>query len=253
MCQISPINWTLGLIPQRSQGCLHLRPFSFFGSGNTTKCEKHASPPKSFHLCVDQIRPDQSLPCHPTYFCNGRTLFLLQEFPSDLPRRIFTQGWGIHMRDSQILAFWTARSISLFKALSGNFRPTSLGFSVPGLPGFDHYVQYNCRFFYQQTRRDPFSLLVASSSGSLDVDLLMWLQPQNIVLRAKHIPVVFDRVSRSLIHTKSANNNSVESPLQDHDSRLGTPTVDMFVTVRNTSAHVSDSESTSTGGRCSVS
>ena len=162
------------------------------------------------------------------------------------------QGWGTQRRGSQILFFWTGSSISLFRALSANFHPTSLGFSDPGLPGFDHYVPYNSSFFYQQTRRKPFSLLVASSSGSLDVDLLLWLQAQSIVLRARHIPAVFDRVSRSLIQSKSVNNDRGESSFRDRDLRLGTPTEDMFVTVCDTSVHVSDSGTTSSGGRCSV-
>ena len=43
---------------------------------------------RSLHLRVDQIRPDQPLPCHLTYFGKGTALFLLPENPSDLLRRI---------------------------------------------------------------------------------------------------------------------------------------------------------------------
>ena len=54
----------------------------------------------------------------------------------------------------------------LFRAQSGYFCLTSLGFNAPGLPGFHHYIRCNSSFLYQQTRRDTFSFLVASSNGS---------------------------------------------------------------------------------------
>ena len=63
----------------------------------------------------------------------------------------------------------------IVKCLNGDFHPTSLGFRDPGLP-------YRS-FFCQRTRRALY-LLVASSSGSLDVKLVVWLQAQSVVLRA---------------------------------------------------------------------
>ena len=126
----------------------------------------------------------------------------------------------------KISVFWTTSSISLFRALSGNFSPASLVFRYPQLHGFDHYGQYKLEGTHS---------LSLSSSGPL-----MWLQAQNIALRPRHIPPVFDCVTRLLIQTNSANNNRVESPFRDHDPGLGTPAVDMFGHP-SSSVHVSDS------------
>ena len=53
----------------------------------------------------------------------------------------------------------------LFGIQSRNFCPTSLGFSAPGPPGFDHYGQYNSSI----NKQGGTPLLVASSGGSLYV------------------------------------------------------------------------------------
>ena len=75
---------------------------------------------------------------------------------------------------------------------------------------------------------------------------------------------MFDQASRLLIQTDLANNDRVQPPCQDRDSGLGTPTPDMFATVRHWT-HLPQSATphfrppilfsgaTSTGGRCSVS
>ena len=60
-------------------------------------------------------------------------------------------------------------SYLLFRAQGSNFCPTSLGLNAPGPPGFDRYGQHNSSFLYQQTRRNPFPILVTSSCGSLYV------------------------------------------------------------------------------------
>ena len=93
----------------------------------------------------------------------------------------------------------------LFGAQGGSFGPKPLGFSALGSPGFV-------------------------------VDLFMWLQAQDIVLRARHIPgclnvIIADRLSRpnQLILTEwSLNSEIVISQF------WGTPKVDMFAGVHNT-------------------
>ena len=79
------------------------------------------------------------------------------------------QGWGTHMKDSQISGIWnrTDRKLDPYKPFatqSGNFDLTPLGSSAPGPPDYESYGQHNSSFLYQQTRRDPFSLPVTSSS-----------------------------------------------------------------------------------------
>ena len=75
-------------------------------------------------------------PCHPIYFGSGTALFLLWEFPSKLPggilRFCLSAGVGHPYGDSRIAVFWTASSISLFRALSSNFHHTSMGSVIQG-------------------------------------------------------------------------------------------------------------------------
>ena len=63
--------------------------------------------------------------------------------------------------------FGSPAPYQLFGAQGGSCCPTPLGFSAPGPPGFDRYGQHYSSFLYQQTLRDPFPNLVASSSASL--------------------------------------------------------------------------------------
>ena len=96
--------------------------------------------------------------------------------------------------------FWTASSMSLFRARSGNFRPTSLGFSNPGLPGF---LSHCC-----------------ASSGSLYV-----AAGSEHGSQSQAHSCCLDRVYISLIQTTSANNEwSLQSEIV---TRGNTPAVDL--------------------------
>ena len=57
----------------------------------------------------------------------------------------------------------------LFGTQNRNFGPTSLGYSAPGPPGYDHYKQQYSGFLYQQTGSDPFPYPVTSSSRSFSM------------------------------------------------------------------------------------
>ena len=92
--------------------------------------------------------------------------------------------------------FWTASSMSLFRARSGNFRPTSLGFSDPGLPGF---LSHCC-----------------ASSGSLYV-----AAGSEHGSQSQAHSCCLDRVYISLIQTTSANNEwSLQSEIVTRGLKL---------------------------------
>ena len=119
-----------------------------------------------------------------------------------------------------------------FRAQGGDRHPTSLGFSVSQLPGFDHYRKYKSSFLYQQTRGDPFPNLVASNSRSLYVapNLRHGSQSQTHTR-------LFECDSGPPIQTQSADINRVKSPFQIVKRIFkfwGTTAVDMFATVHNT-------------------
>ena len=69
------------------------------------------------------------------------------------------------------------------------------GCSITGPSCYDRYRQYHCCRLYQQTGWTHSHTLIW-----LVVDLCMWLQTQDIILRARHIPgclnVIADRLSR---------------------------------------------------------
>ena len=112
------------------------------------------------------------------------------------------------MRDSQISGTWTRSDRQLH--INYNCCPMQLGFSAPGPPGFDRYGQHYSSFLYQQTMRDPFPNLVASSSGSLYVAAGSGHSSQS-----KAHTRLFERDSRLPIQTQSANIDRVESSFRD--------------------------------------
>ena len=66
--------------------------------------------------------------------------------------------------------------------------PTALGPSAPGPPGYDRYRQFNSSL-----------ICISPALLRLTVKLLLWLEAQNIIVRARHIPgrliVVADHLS----------------------------------------------------------
>ena len=65
-------------------------------------------------------------------------------------------------------------------AQSGNLCPIALGSSAPGPPGCGHHRQFDSSFNKQGRTRSPTLLC-------LTVDLFLWLEAQNIIVRARHI------------------------------------------------------------------
>ena len=98
----------------------------------------------------------------------------------------------------------TSSSISLLRALSGDFCPTSLVSVIQG-----------CQVLITMFNTSVFSF-ISKQGGThslsllrLAVDLLFWLQAQKIVLRARHILAVFVEWSLlSEIVARGLNSNS---------------------------------------------
>ena len=93
----------------------------------------------------------------------------------------------------------------------------------------------------------------------LTVELLLWLEAQNIIVRARHIPgclnVIADHLSRPI--RPISTEWSLHPEIVKRIFRLwGTPEVDMFcdsVELPPSSVHVSSSGTTNPSGGCSVS
>ena len=102
------------------------------------------------------------------------------------------------MGDSQISGTWTRTDRKLhINCLELNLCPKALGSNAPGPPGYVITMENStvvCYINKQGGTRSPTLLL-------LTVELLLWLQAKNIIVRAKHIPgcqnVIADHLSRS--------------------------------------------------------
>ena len=94
----------------------------------------------------------------------------------------------------------------------------------------------------------------------LSVELLLWLEAQNIIVRARHIPARLSECdSRPPISSKSANTDRVESPSRDREPYLrflgntSSRHVRDCVELPPSLVHVPNYRATSPSGGCSVS
>ena len=115
----------------------------------------------------------------------------------------------------------------LFGAQGSFSCPTALGSNAPGPPDYDHYGQFDSSFIYQQTRGGPIP-----PPG----ELLLWLEAQNIIVRARHIPgclnVIADHLSRP--NQPILTEWSLQPEIVERIFRVwGTPEVNMFATLSN--------------------
>ena len=110
-----------------------------------------------------------------------------------------TQGWGAHMEDSQISGTWTRLDRQLhINCLELKVVVLALRHWVSVLRGHQVLIHMDnttvVSYINKQGGTHSLALL------RLVVDLFMWLQAQDIVLRASHIPgclnVIADRLSR---------------------------------------------------------
>ena len=93
----------------------------------------------------------------------------------------------------------------LFGTQSGNFPYTPMGYSASGPPGHEYLVAGN----------DSFSFPVTSSSGHFSVATISGHSPHGQAHSR-----LSERASRPPVSAKSATNDRVDSPSQDHNSNL---------------------------------
>ena len=233
--------WASGLIPL---GRLYLRPL-----------QRHFSLIRSDRpvYATASIRPTG--PCQPSTALAG-PMFLTSGIPIRMFQADFTifldastQGWGAHMGDSQISGTWTRTDRKLhINCLELKAVVSALKHWAPMLQGHSTVVSYINK---QGGTHSPTLLC-------LTVELLLWLEAQNIIVRARHIPgclnVIADHLSRQ--NQPISTEWSLHPEIVKRVFRLwGTPEVDMFATVSNShlgsSVHVSSYGATSPSGGCS--
>ena len=180
------LNWASGLIPLDH---LYLRPVQrhFYSLGLTNRF----TPPR------------RSDPCHPFTALAGPTLsYLRNPYPHvsgglrDFYRCLqagVDRSHGGFPDFGYLDPYRPQAPHQLFGVQGSSLCPTALGPSAPGPPGYDRYGHFDSSFVYQQTRRDPFPHLV-----QLTVKLLLWLEAQNITVRARHIPGCLNKIADHL-------------------------------------------------------
>ena len=146
-----------------------------------------------------------------------------------------TQGWGAHMGDSQILGIWTHTDRKLhINCLELKAVVCALQHWAPVLQGHQVMIATDnstvVSYINKQGGTHSPTLL------RLTVELLLWLEAQNIIVRARHIPgclnVIADHLSRP--NQPISTEWSLQPEIVKRIFRLwGTPEVDMFATVSN--------------------
>ena len=221
------LNWASGLIPL---GRLHLRPLQrhFHSLGLTDRFTPlRRSDPL---VLANLLWPWQD----PRFLTSG---IPIRTFQADLT--IFTdastQGWGAHMGDSKILGTWTPSDRkhhinclelkAVIFALQ-HWAPLLQGHQVMIATDNSTVVSYINK---QGGTRSPTLL-------RLTVDLFLWLESQNIIVRARHIPgclnVIADHLSRP--NQPISTEWSLHPEIVRRIFRVwGTPEVDMFATLSN--------------------
>ena len=175
--------------------------------------------PETTTTLLSFIRPDRSVyttalvrllgPCQNTPAMAGPTFsYLRNPYPH--------MGWGAHMGDSQISGTWTRTDRKLhincleLKAVVSalqHWAPLLQGHQVMIATDNSTVVSYINK---QGVTRSPTLL-------RLTVKLLLWLEAQNIIVRARHIA---ERDSRPPILCESANTDRVKSPPRDCEPHL---------------------------------
>ena len=181
------------------------------------------------------IRPTG--PCQPTALAGPTFLRFLT---SGIPIRTFqadasTQGWGVQMGDSRISGTWTRTDRKLhINCLELKAVVSALQHWAPVLQ--DHQVMI-------ATDNSTVDSYINKQGGThsptllrLTVELLLWLEAQNIIVRARNIPgclnVIADHLSR--LNQPIPTEWSLHPEIVKRIFRVwGTPEVDMFATVSN--------------------
>ena len=221
------LNWASGLIPL---GRLYLRPLQrhFHSLGLTSR---FTPPRRSDPVALANLLRHW---LDPHFLTSG---IPIRPFQADYT--IFTdassQGWGAHMGDSKASGFWTRVDRKLhincleLKAVIHalqHWAPLLQGHQVMIATDSSTVVSYINK---QGGTRSP-SLL------RLTVELLLWLEAQDIVVRARHIPGCLNVIAGHL----SRPNQPIPTEWSLHPEIVkrifrvwGTPEIDMFATLSN--------------------
>ena len=221
------LNWASGLIPL---GRLYLRPLQrhFHSLGLT---DRFTPPRRSDPLVLaNLLRRWQD----PRFLTSGIPLRTFQaEFT--IFTDASTQGWGAHMGDSQISGTWT-------------YTDRKLHINCLALKAVFHALQHWAQMLQGHqvmiaTDNSTVVSYINKQGGThsptllrLTVELLLWLEAQNIIVRARHIPgcmnVIADHLSRP--NQPIPTEWSLHPEIMEHIFRVwGTPEVDMFATLSN--------------------
>ena len=239
------LNWASGLIPL---GRLYLKPlqYHFHSLGLTNRF----TPPRRSDPLVlaNLLQHWQDL----RFLTSG---IPIRPFHADLTffTDASTQGWGAHMGDSQISGTWTNTErklhINCLEAVMLALRlwaPVLQGLQVMIATDNSTVVSYIDN--KQGATHSPTLML------RLTVKLLLWLEVQNIIVRARHIPgflnVIADHLSRP--NQPISTDWSLRPEIVQHIFRVwGISEIDMFgdsVELPPSTVHVSNSGPTSHSG-----
>ena len=186
-----------------------------------------------------QIRP--SGPCQPTAAMAGPTFSYLRNpnrpFQADYTifTDAFSQGWGAHMGDSKVSGFWTRIDRKLhINCLELKAVICALQHWVPLLQGHQVMIATDNSTVVSYINKQGGTC--STSLLRLTVELLLWLESQDIVVRARHIPgclnVIADHLSRP--NQPIPTEWSLHPEIVKRIFRFwGTPEVDMFATLSN--------------------
>ena len=221
------LNWASGLIPL---GRLYLRPLQhhFHSLGLT---DRFTPPRRSDPLVLANLLRRWQ---HPRFLTSGIPLHTFQaEFT--IFTDASTQGWGAHMGDSQISCSWTHTD-------------RRLHINCLELKAVFHALQHWAQMFQGHqvmiaTDNSTVVSYINKQGGThsptlvrLRVELLLWLEAQNIKVRARHIPGCLNMIADHL----SRPNQPIPTEWSLHPEIVecifkvwGTPEVDMFATLSN--------------------
>ena len=221
------LNWASGLIPL---GRLYLRPLQrhFHSLGLTNRF----TPPRKSDPVVLANLLRQWLDPH--FLTSG---IPIRPFQADYT--IFTdassQGWGAHMGDSKISGIWTCIDRKLhINCLELKAVTCALQHWAPLLQGHQVMIATDnstvVSYINKQGGTRSTSLL------RLTVEFFLWLESQDIIVRARHIPgclnVIADHLSRP--NQPIPTEWSLHPEIVKRIFRFwGTPEVDMFATLSN--------------------
>ena len=251
------LNWASGLIPL---GCLYLRPLQrhFHSLGLTNQF----TPPRRSDPLVlaNLLQHWQDL----RFLTSG---IPIRTFQADFT--IFTdastQVWGANMGDSQISGTWTRTDRKLhIICLELKAVVSALQRWAPVLQG--HQVMIQGHQVMIATDNSTVVLYINKQGGThsptllrLTAEILLWLDAQNIIVRARHIQGCLNVIADHLSHPNQPISTRVVPPPQDRETYLQalgdtrSRHVCNSVELPPLSVHAFNSGATSTSGGCSVS